>query len=303
MLINKLRRIPVVLGDPRWWPFYIQRRFMELKYRDTLSNWVAAIRPHSKIQPNDNDIETHVKTLKTAGIFHLGQIFTDEQCKELREYFSNKLVADPYKDTSHKYPPHSKERQPDSHIAHHSPEDILNAPYLLEFVNSPRLLEIAAGFLGCKPTIGYMATWWSYNTKKGAQQAEHYHRDVDDWRFLKLFIYLTDVEKNNGPHIYVQYSSRDENLREIRRFTDKEVVEVFGPENILELTARAGVGFFEDTFGIHKGQPVVDGTRLLFQVVYSMSPLPYGPKVPIAKISELKTSSQLDPWVNRIYLR
>jgi hypothetical protein len=305
MLINKLRRIPVVLGDPRWWPFYVQRRFMQPKSREGLSNWVASMRPDSRIKvPDQADVAHHVQTLKTTGISHLGQIFTPEQSRELREYFSTKLVADPYKDATRKYMPDSQERDPDSHIAHHCAKDILNAPYLLDLVNDPRLLNIAAGFLGCKPTIGYMATWWSYHTAKGAQQAEHHHRDVDDWRFLKLFIYLTDVGQSNGPHIYVQNSSTSPKLREIRRFSDDEVAQAFGKENILELKGKAGEGFFEDTFGIHKGQPVAEGRRLLFQVVYSMFPLPYGPKEPVARISELSSErTAIDPWINRVYLQ
>jgi hypothetical protein len=122
---------------------------------------------------------------------------------------------------------------------------------------------------------------------------------------LKLFVYLTDVDEKNGPHVYVSYSSASEKLRQIRRFSNEEVVSAFGKENILNLTGRAGEGFLEDTFGIHKGQPVAEGTRLLFQVVYSMRSLPYGPKKPVARFEEVELAEQgkLDPWINRVYLQ
>jgi len=126
-------------------------------------------------------------------------------------------VFDSYRPETPPYKPLSDARHPESHIAHHNHIDIINAPYLLQIANDPLILDIAASFLGCKPTIGYMAVWWSYPTIKRAQQAEKFHRDVDDWRFLKLFIYLTDVNDKNGPHIYVTHSSTSNQLNEIRR--------------------------------------------------------------------------------------
>jgi hypothetical protein len=93
-------------------------------------------------------------------------------------------------------------------------------------------------------------------------------------------------------------------LREIRRFEDDTVAAEFGQENILRLTGGAGEGFLEDTFGIHKGQPVMQGRRLMFQAVYSMFPLPYGPKRPAASAAEVSQhhAATVDPWTNRLYV-
>ena len=145
-----------------------------------------------------------------------------------------------------------------------------------------------------------MATWWSYATGMGAQQAENFHRDVDDWRFVKLFVYLTDVTLGSGPHKYVLHSAPQNKLTEIRRLEDEEVAQSFGQENIRTMTATAGEGFLEDTYGIHKGQPVQSGHRLLFQVVYTLTPLPYAPKKPVAA---LPPGATYDPWINRVYLK
>ena len=47
--------------------------------------------------------------------------------------------------------------------------------------------------------------WWSsksnFNDPKSAQE---FHFDLDSIKWLKFFIYLTDVEANTGPHIYVK---------------------------------------------------------------------------------------------------
>jgi hypothetical protein len=251
------------------------------------------------------ELKHRIAEMQDAGISHFGQLLSADQAAELRSYFLLKKVKDPYRPDEAPFLPDSSERHPDSHIAHHSTHDILQAPHLLSIANRPDILAIVEGLLGCKPTLGYLATWWSYHTEKGAQQAEHFHRDVDDWRFVKLFIYLTDVGPDNGPHIYVSHSSRSHELRQIRRFTDEEVVATFGASQVLELMGRAGEGFLEDTFGIHKGQPVAEGNRLIFQAVYSMFPLPYGPKAPVIAARDVKLNDGISPdaWINRLYLK
>jgi hypothetical protein len=195
-------------------------------------------------------------------------------------------------------------RTPDCHIAHHEAEDVIRAPYILALANRPELLEVAETFLGCKPTISYIAVWWSYPTETGPQQAENYHRDVDDWRFLKLFVYLTDVDENNGPHFYVIESAGSKKMRTLGRFKDDAVKQAFGGQSIRCITGEAGTAFLENTFGIHKGCPVESGHRLVCQVVYSMFPLPYGPREPVLKAHELEGADcELDPFINRVYLK
>jgi hypothetical protein len=304
---SKIRQMGHVMSDPRWWPFYLQRQFMGRTSRDRLGDWVASkLRPQCSNSVSFGDeSKRRIAEMKDAGISHFGQLLSSDQATELRSYFIKKPVIDPYRPDGSPFFPDSSEKHPESHVAHHSAQDILLAPYLLSIANRPDILAIVEGLLGCKPTLGYLATWWSYHTEKGAQQAEHFHRDVDDWRFVKLFIYLSDVGAKNGPHIYVGHSSASPALRQIRRFTDEEVVATFGVDRIMELVGRAGEGFLEDTFGIHKGQPVAEGTRLIFQAVYSMFPLPYGPKAPVmaAKDVILDDGSYPDPWINRLYIK
>jgi Phytanoyl-CoA dioxygenase (PhyH) len=304
MIKKIIRRIKILASDRRWWGFFLQRRFLRPSTRNRLAARVASrLRPAAQHAPLDEAGWAASKSLSQSGIARLGDLLTAQACEELRRYFGALEAFDSYRPGSPRFlPADSDKRHPDAHIAHHLPEDVLRAPHLVALANDPHILGIVSEFLGCKPTIGYLATWWSYHTAKGAQQAEFFHRDVDDWKFVKLFVYLTDVGPENGPHVYVQHSSGSEKLTQIRRFADKEVQDAFGADNLLTMTAPAGRGFLEDTFGIHKGQPVVAGTRLIFQAVYGLSPLPYGPKSPVMSRDELDMLA-LDPWINRVYLR
>jgi hypothetical protein len=303
-IVRKLRQLSQVTRDVRWWPFYLQRRFMGTSSRARLAHWAVKLRPkaaftHTATEP----VQRGLSGLQRSGIAQLGRLLSAEQCTELRAYFETKLAVDTYRPEYGRFLPTSDARFADSHIAYHDAEDIVTAPYLLALANDPMLIEIVARYLGCRPTLGYLAVWWSYHTGVGAQHAENFHRDVDDWRFVKLFIYLSDVGVENGPHVYVTHSVSSSRLREIERFSDDEVARAFGDENVLRLVGDAGTGFLEDTFGIHKGQPVLRGRRLMFQAVYSMYPLPYGPKQPVIALSQAGAlhAVKIDPWINRLY--
>ena len=296
--MGKLERIAEIAKDPRWWSFYLQRRVSNPTRRAAIARKLSWTKPD--YTPVDSTrAKAGARDLNGSGLHELGQLLSTKQSRELVEYFEHKQVRDPYRSVAPKFLPLSDARPAEAHIAHHDAQDILNAPYLLNLANDPRILDVASSFLGCKPTIGYMATWWSYATGMGAQQAENFHRDVDDWRFVKLFVYLTDVTSESGPHKYVLHSSPQNKLTAIRRLEDDEVARTFGAENIRTMTATAGEGFLEDTYGIHKGQPVQSGHRLLFQAVYTMTPLPYAPKTPVAA---MPAGAAHDPWINRVYL-
>ncbi len=249
------------------------------------------------------DPHTTLAALRGNGIAPLGSLLSREQCATLVEYFRNRIVRDPYRPELGQFLPDAPRNPAISHVAYHDARDVVSAPGLLALANQPRLLNIAARFLGCKPTIAYMAAWWSYPTGLGPQQAEQFHRDVDDWRFLKLFVYLTDVGPDNGPHVYITTSAAADRLTQIRRFSDEEVTATFGNESVRTITGMAGEAFLENTFGIHKGKPMMSGRRLIFQVVYSMFALPYGPRQPVDPVNGHQgVPAGLDPWINRVYV-
>ncbi|PTU32366.1 phytanoyl-CoA dioxygenase family protein [Stenotrophobium rhamnosiphilum] len=304
-LSSKMRHLRLVWRDFRWWRFYLQRSVIGPVSRRAVTRLMARFRPphalKAEISPN---VGQALQALLTSGLVRLRDMLSAEDCDALMEYFLRHEVRDAYRPENGSFLPDSERRHPLSHVAHHQARDIVLAPRLLAVANDPEILDIAGRYLGCKPTLAYLAVWWSYPTEIGAQQAENFHRDVDDWRFLKLFVCLSDVGPDNGPHKYVTNSVESEKLREIRRFTDQEVESVFGIENIKCLTGHPGQAFLEDTFGIHKGQPVKQGRRLMFQAVYSMYSLPYGPGKPVATLRELGEYApgiKVDPWINRFY--
>jgi hypothetical protein len=184
------------------------------------------------------------------------------------------------------------------HVAEYSTEHILRCPDVLAIANDPSLLDAAGRYLGCKPTISNISIWWSLPADGTAQEAENYHRDVDDWRFVKFFLYLTDVDADSGPHCFVRGSHRRGRFLRIRRIADHEVAALFKPEDLLKIGGSAGDAFLEDTFGLHKGQPPTRERRLLLQVEYSVSPIAVY-KYHATALGDVA----VDGYVNRLFIQ
>jgi hypothetical protein len=287
------------LTDKRYRYFYAQRKIVKFEERKSASLRLKEKLPHTKSNPEN--IKAELNFLNENGYLFLTPLLTNSEIKEVKNYFSDKYATDPYRKNIGKfYAPNDV--SPDTHVSHYSETDILNAPHLLRIANDTKTLNIIEHFLGARPTLATIRVWWSTPSQSGsAEHAENFHRDVDDLNFLKLFIYLTDVDMSNGPHIYVKGSHNNTKLTEIKRYLDSEIITNFGTENIKVFTGLAGTSFLESTYGMHKGLPPEMGSRLIFQPLYTLSPTIYGPKRPLRFSS--KDENALDKYVNRVYLK
>jgi hypothetical protein len=155
------------------------------------------------------------------------------------------------------------------------------APLIAELARDPVLLSIAARYLESPPTLVGVNLFWSYPATVSAEQhsyaAQMFHYDLDDFKFLKFFFYLTDVDETSGPHVIVRASHRSkrhssfaERLK-VRRYSDDEIRATYGAENIVTIMGPAGTGFAEDTLCIHKGQSPVTRERLILQFQYAFN--------------------------------
>ncbi len=118
------------------------------------------------------------------------------------------------------------------HVANYRRQDLVSIKEILDIANNSNILDAVQDFLGAAPTISNINMWWSLSGKQEAEQAQLFHRDVDDLKFCKLFIYLTDVKAENGPHVYVEGSSNSKKLTKIRRYTDSEIFDAFGEDRV-----------------------------------------------------------------------
>jgi hypothetical protein len=156
-----------------------------------------------------------------------------------------------------------------------------HSPVVAALAEDPVLLDIASRYLGTRPVLVGANMWWSYPEKVSDaarnEAAQMFHYDLDDFRFLKFFFYLTDVDEAAGPHVVVRgshenkrFGSLKESLK-VRRYSDDEIVRRYGADSIVTITGNAGTGFAEDTLAIHKGLTPRNSPRLLLQLQYAFN--------------------------------
>lgn len=164
--------------------------------------------------------------------------------------------------------------------------DISKLSEVQSLINNKGLLSLVELYLGCKPICYRVSSWWQIpqtHSKYQASNAQRWHRDRDDFRFITLFIYLTDVDHESGPHCYLpethnhtfltkDYLNYSEKQRavitgKIHKFlNDNEIVNLFPGIKQKVWVGEAGSAFLEDTRGFHKASIPTKSARLIMQV-------------------------------------
>jgi hypothetical protein len=154
-------------------------------------------------------------------------------------------------------------------------KDVMSNPLIQRLAVDPTLFAVAQGYLRSKPIQDLTAMWWStvFSRVASSEAAQLFHFDMDRFKFIKFFFYLTDVNTHNGPHCYVKGSHKKlpEKLWKDGRIQDKEIFENFPKENILEIDGSKGTIIAVDTRGLHKGKVLEQGERLILQFEFTNS--------------------------------
>ena len=166
----------------------------------------------------------------------------------------------------------------------------------------PYILATAARYFGCCPVHVQTNLWFSFPTFQDrnnlSTNAQLFHQDKEFTKFLKVFIYLSDVGLENGPHRYVEGSHIDEAHRHgvafSERMDDSAVLSHYAAQQIKTLVGPAGTITFGDTSCVHKGEPVLQGCRIMLQLEYAAS-LYLSPIAPFDDFQHSEILSQMYP--------
>jgi len=110
-----------------------------------------------------------------------------------------------------------------------------------------------------------------------AKQSQRWHRDPEEKRMCKMFIYLTDVNEESGPFIYIPKSVYGKKYGHL--FPQRPPEGVYPKEGAVEkaipkeavkvFTGKAGTVLFCDTTGIHRGGYAKSKPRIMFTSFYA----------------------------------
>lgn len=293
-----MRTLTKKILDPYLWLFKWQRSATKLPLRkisvNIIKSWIGNKQVNGISALPINDVQQHIDNLKEKGYSNLGTILSNDKISDILAALKPLKCHDPYNKVAGGF--EAANAPASCHTAHYKRDDMVKNKTIIEIANDNSILKIVQNVLGARPTISNINCWWSFAGKSKAEHAQLFHRDVDDFKFIKLFIYLTDVTSADGPHIYVAGSNNVNKATKIKRYSDDEITGIFGAKNIISFEEPRGSLFLVDTFGVHKGMLPQKNDRLLLQIQYSLLPLyveKYNP-------SEKTANGQIDQYVNRL---
>jgi hypothetical protein len=155
---------------------------------------------------------------------------------------------------------------------------------LLKVALDTKLLEIVASYLELWPSLYSIGAWLNYSIGEPPTSSQLWHRDPEDLKIIKVFIYLVDVDEQRGPFCYIpgtqsfgKYANLVPAHKHSMRITDEEMATAMGPEHWLKCTGPVGTMILADTVGFHRGGYVKDGHRVLITFTYT-SGIPLKPR-------------------------
>jgi len=155
---------------------------------------------------------------------------------------------------------------------------------LLKVALDTKLLEIVASYLGLWPSLYSIGAWLNYPIGEPPMSSQLWHRDPEDLKIIKVFIYLVDVNEECGPFCYIpgtQSFGKRANLVPLHkdgiRITDEEMATAIGPENWIKCMGPVGTMILADTVGFHRGGYAKHGNRILITFTYT-SGIPLKPR-------------------------
>ena len=137
--------------------------------------------------------------------------------------------------------------------------------------------ELARYFMNSRQAIKkHSSILWTFPSEEASDEcAQRFHFDCDSIKWIKFFVYLSDVNEDNGPHVAVIRShlpgSKSENLmnKGYVRHTDSNIMESLKDgQKTVHFCRPKGSIIVADTRCWHKGTPVVSGRRVMMDFVY-----------------------------------
>ncbi len=158
----------------------------------------------------------------------------------------------------------------------HPPLDFDN-PYLQLSVNQC-ILDIVNSYMQMYTKLNYYFLAQTIPVGNAREtKSQRWHRDPEEPRMCKMFIYLSDVDETAGPFIYIPYTVRGQKWSHL--FPQKSPSGNYPPEESvnkipqhetrLTITGAAGTVIFCDTTGLHRGGYATVKERVMFTAFYT----------------------------------
>lgn len=127
-----------------------------------------------------------------------------------------------------------------------------------------RILDVVNSYLGLWSKLQYLDRWYTVPVKReGRVNSQNWHRDPEDKRMLKVFLFFSEVDEAAGPFQYIPGSSQFKGTKYSHLWPTSQRNRDYPPSTELErvipssewitCTCPPGTLVFCDTTGFHRG--------------------------------------------------
>ena len=230
----------------------------------------------SSIYLKNFDKKLALENLNQLGFFFKENVLSHKDVQEIQSFLKN--VSGIYR--SDEYFSKEKEKfnfnSPKAVTFHYDQNDLIENHLIQKIAIDRNIVNLVGDYFKKSPVLDAINMWWSLpSNKPDMTSAQAWHFDLDRTKWLKVFIYLTDCGEKNGPHYFIQKSHNDNGIpfgirkKGYERIDQETINHFYKKEDIKHLTAKQGAVLFEDTRGMHKGQKVEVGSRLILILQYT----------------------------------
>ncbi|MEL6557520.1 MAG: phytanoyl-CoA dioxygenase family protein [Bacteroidota bacterium] len=257
-------------------------------------------------QLNSERLNSITSKIKEQGYYIFDEKLSEDVCENITNYFS-KIPSKAIAEDNSKHHLIYDRQNPIAPIYRFDEAEILKNEDLSKIFYDINFVRLSQEYLGSKPLNNSIIMWWSalYTKTASSRAAQLYHFDMDHPKFIKFFIYLTDVDSDSGPHCYVKKShvSKPDSLIDDKRYSDSDISDNYEASEIVEILGSKGTIVAVDTSGLHKGKLPVNKDRLIVQIEFTNSF--FGQKVNDLHVPDLPAvpDSQYQDAYGEVYTR
>lgn len=233
--------------------FHILSYYWKLKRRKYKNNL-----PYIK----SNEVSFFARKIKKTGYFVIENYFSEQDCEKLRKEIDRIIQQQP--EAVHADAYKAENRVFGSERA---------SSEINKFHKDSFLHKIGEAYYNGKLVNHLTLAGRIENVPDNKGSGQGWHRDSFGFQF-KAIIYLSDVTEEHGPFQIIEKSHHlisiitDTNRARLpippeSRFTDEQVQEVLGgsTQRLKTITGKAGTVILVDTSSIHRGMPILQGSR------------------------------------------
>lgn len=242
-----------------WWPawFYVLNHKSRMLYR----------KERYKLTPAQKRI---VADLKHDGIAiaHIDELFPDRQTLSVLQQYTQQRLAEADTKTNKSFLKNIWDAVP--FLSFDNP--------FVQFAIHSTILDCVNAYMGMLTKFYYFTLNITTPVREGtaAVQSQRWHRDPEDKKLCKVFLYLSDVDETAGPFIYIKGSQHGGQWRTLfpqvpprGSYPPEQRIEKIVPRKDWHVgTGTTGTIIFCDTSGLHRGGYATKKDRVMFTAGY-----------------------------------